>query len=84
VCLGSQEFGPRGSHAGRCWFDAGGLPDVPDGGGADLVAETGELAVDPSIPHVGCQLEVVEALAPQRADEAFRDRIRAALEPGCG
>jgi hypothetical protein len=46
VRLGPQELGPRWPGSARRWVDAGAVQDVPDGGGADLVAEVGELAVD--------------------------------------
>ena len=41
-------FGPS-----RRGVDSGGVQDFPDGGGADLVAEAGELAVDASISPRG-------------------------------
>ena len=46
VRLGPQKLGPRGSGAARRRVDAGAVQDFPDGGGADLVAEAGEFAVD--------------------------------------
>ena len=46
VRLGPQELGPGGSGSARRGVDAGGVQDGPDGGGADLVAEAGEFAVD--------------------------------------
>ena len=51
-CLGlrSEELRPGRSGPPRCRVDSGGVQDVPDGGGADLVAEVGELAVDPPVP----------------------------------
>jgi hypothetical protein len=50
VHLSSQELGPRGSSSPAGGIDACGVQDLPDGGGADLVAETGEFAVDAAIP----------------------------------
>src|SRR4051794_1082906 len=42
--LRPQKLAPRWSGPPRCRVDAGGVQDSPDGGGADLVAEVGELA----------------------------------------
>jgi hypothetical protein len=53
VRLGPQELGPRWPGSARRWVDAGAVQDVPDGGGADLVAEAGEFAVDASISPGG-------------------------------
>jgi hypothetical protein len=39
VGLGGQELSPGRAGSARCWVDAGGVRDVPDGGGADAVAE---------------------------------------------
>jgi hypothetical protein len=50
VRLRPQELTPRRSGSPRRWVDAGGVQDGPDGGGADLVAEAGELAVDAAVP----------------------------------
>jgi hypothetical protein len=49
VRLGPQELGPRWSGSARRWVDAGRVQDLPDGRGADLVAEAGEFAVDASV-----------------------------------
>ena len=49
VRLGPQELGPRWPGSARRWVDAGAVQDVPDGGGADLVAEAGEFAVDAAV-----------------------------------
>ena len=49
VRLGPQELAPRWSGPPRRRVDAGVVQDGPDGGGADLVAEAGEFAVDASI-----------------------------------
>jgi len=48
-----QELRP--GRSGPPWrgIDAGGVQDFPDGGGADLVAESGEFAVDAAIPPSG-------------------------------
>jgi hypothetical protein len=51
--LCAQELGPRGSGSSRRWVDAGVVEDVPDRGGAELVAEAGEFAVDPSVSPGG-------------------------------
>jgi hypothetical protein len=53
VRLGPQQLGPRWSGSPRRGVDAGVVQDGPDGGGADLVAEPGELAMDPSISPGG-------------------------------
>ena len=53
VRLGVQELAPRWSGSPRCGVDPGGVQDRPDGGGADLVAEAGEFAVDASISPGG-------------------------------
>ena len=53
VRLGSQELGPRGSGSAGRGIDAGAVQDLPDGGGADLVAEAGEFAVDASVAPGG-------------------------------
>jgi hypothetical protein len=49
VGLGSEELGPRGSGSAGRRVDASVVQDLPDGGGADLVAEAGEFAVDASV-----------------------------------
>ena len=46
VRLRAQELAPGRSGATRCGIDPGCVEDRPDRGGADLVAEAGELAVD--------------------------------------
>jgi hypothetical protein len=46
VGLEGQELSPGWAAAAGCWVDAGPLEDVPDGGGADAVAEPGQFAVD--------------------------------------
>ena len=51
--LRSEELRPGRSGPPRRGVDAGGVQDLPDGGGADLVAEAGEFAVDASVPPVG-------------------------------
>jgi len=43
--LRSEELRPGRTGASRCGIDAGRAEDSPDGGGADLVAESGEFAV---------------------------------------
>ena len=47
--LRSEELRPGRSGPPRRGVDAGGVQDSPDGGGADLVAEAGEFAVDASV-----------------------------------
>jgi hypothetical protein len=42
--LGGQKLLPAVGCAPRCWVDAGGLEDLPDGGGRDLVPEARQLA----------------------------------------
>jgi hypothetical protein len=49
VGLGAEELGPGGSGPPCRRGDAGCVQDLPDGGGADLVAESGEFAVDASV-----------------------------------
>jgi hypothetical protein len=49
VGLGLEEFGPGGSGSAGGWVEAGVVQDLPDGGGADFVAEAGEFAVDSSV-----------------------------------
>jgi hypothetical protein len=44
---------PAGGCASRCGVDAGGLEDLPDGRGRDLVPEAGQLAADPPVAQVG-------------------------------
>lgn len=53
VRLRPQKLSPRGS--GSTWgrVDAGTVEDLPDRRGADLIAETGKLAVDPSVSPGG-------------------------------
>jgi hypothetical protein len=53
MCLRPQKLPPRRSGPPRRRVDAGGVQDRPDGGGADLVAEAGEFAVDASVSPVG-------------------------------
>jgi hypothetical protein len=50
VGLCAEELGPGRSGPPRRRIDPGGVQDRPDGGRADLVAESGELAVDAAIP----------------------------------
>lgn len=47
--LGSQELGPSHVGATGCGVDALVLEDSPDGGGAYVVAEAGEFAVDSAV-----------------------------------
>ena len=47
--LGGQELLPAGGCALRGGVDAGGLEDLPDSRGRDLVAEAGQLAADPPV-----------------------------------
>ncbi len=47
--LGGQELLPAGGRALWRGVDAGGLEDLPDGGGRDLMPEAGELAADPAV-----------------------------------
>jgi hypothetical protein len=49
VCLAAQERGPGLLVATRCWVDAVGSEDFPDGGGSDLDGEAGEFAVDAAV-----------------------------------
>jgi hypothetical protein len=53
VRLVPQELGPCRSGAAGRGIDAGAVQDLPGGGGADLVAEASELAVDPSVSPGG-------------------------------
>ena len=54
--LGRQEGTPRRPSSTGCRIDAGAVEDST-GRGADLVAEAGELAVDPSVsPQLGFSL----------------------------
>jgi hypothetical protein len=53
LCLRSEELRPGRTGPARRGVDPGGVQDFPDGGGADLVAETGEFAVDAAIPPGG-------------------------------
>jgi hypothetical protein len=46
VGLGAEEVAPGGRQPPCRRVDASSLEDSPDGGGADLVAESGEFAVD--------------------------------------
>jgi hypothetical protein len=48
--LRSEELYPGRFGPPRRGVDVGGVQDSPDGGGAELVAEPGELAVDPPVP----------------------------------
>jgi hypothetical protein len=48
--LRMKELRPGRSGSPRRRVDSGGVQDSPHGGGADLVAETGELAMDAAIP----------------------------------
>ena len=47
--LRAEELRPGRSGPPRRGIDPGRVEDLPDGGGADLVAESGELAVDAAI-----------------------------------
>ena len=49
VGLRSQELRPGRSGPAWRWVDPGGVQDLPDRGGADLVAEAGEFAVDAAV-----------------------------------
>jgi hypothetical protein len=49
VGLRLEELRPSRSGPPRCGVDSGGVQNCPDGGGADLVAEADEFAVDASI-----------------------------------
>ena len=69
VRLGPQELGPRWSGPPRRRVDSGGVQDGPDGGGADLVAEAGELAVDAAVPPGG----ILGGQADDEAAEAGGD-----------
>ena len=51
--LGGQELPPAVGPAPRRGADAGGLEDLPDGGGRDLVPQTRQLAADPPVAQVG-------------------------------
>jgi hypothetical protein len=53
VGLSSEELGPGGSGSAGRRVDASVVQDLPDGGGADLVAEAGEFAVDASVAPGG-------------------------------
>jgi hypothetical protein len=53
VGLGAQERGSGGAVPLRCGVDAVLLEDIPQGGGGDLDAEGGELAVDTPVPPTG-------------------------------
>src|SRR3954470_7428805 len=53
VGLGPQELGPGWSGPSGRGVDAGVVQDCPDGGGADLVAEAGEFAVDAAVAPGG-------------------------------
>jgi hypothetical protein len=53
VGLGSKEVGPGGAAASGRGIDACAVQDCPDGGGADLVAEAGEFAMDASVAPGG-------------------------------
>jgi hypothetical protein len=70
VRLCPQELSPRGpgSTAGRR-VNAGAAKDLPDSGGADLVAEAGEFAVDPSVAPGG----VLGGQAHDQGAQAGRD-----------
>src|SRR3954470_20045238 len=53
VGLGPQELGPGWSGSPGRGVDAGVVQDGPDGGGADLVAEADEFAVEASVSPGG-------------------------------
>ena len=53
VGLRAEELGPGRSGSPRRGVDPGAVEDRPDGGGSDLVAESGEFAVYASIPPGG-------------------------------
>jgi hypothetical protein len=48
--LCAEELRPGRSGPSRCGIEPGGAKDLPDGRGADPVAESGEFAVDAAIP----------------------------------
>jgi hypothetical protein len=47
--LGAQELPPARARAARCWIDARGMQDLPDGGRRNYYAKLGQLAVDPAV-----------------------------------
>jgi hypothetical protein len=53
VRLGPQELTPRWSGPSGRGVDAGAVQDGPDGGGADPIAEAGELAVEAAVSPGG-------------------------------
>ena len=53
VRLGPQELRPGRSGPPRRGVDAGAMQDGPDGGGADPIAEAGELAVEAAVSPGG-------------------------------
>ena len=59
-CLGAQEGAPTGVGSPRCGAAAGPGEDAPDGAGADVVAKSGEFALDAVMPNVGSPARVVE------------------------
>jgi hypothetical protein len=69
VGLAGQELSPGGAGAPGCGVDAGGVEDLPDGGGVDAVAESGEFAVDSSVAPSGVS-------AGQSQDELLDRRSR--------
>lgn len=53
VCLRPQELCPSRTGSSGCGIDPGSAKDLPDGGGSDLVAKPGELAVDAAVAPGG-------------------------------
>jgi hypothetical protein len=53
VCLGAEELRPSRTGPPRRGIDPGRMKDLPHGGGADLIAEPGQLPVHASIPPRG-------------------------------
>ena len=51
--LVEQELSPGRAAAAGCWVDAGVVQDVPYGGGADGMAESGQFAVDSAVAPAG-------------------------------
>jgi hypothetical protein len=53
-CLRTQKLSPGRSGSTSRWVDPGCMQDLPDRGGADPIAQTGELAMDTAVEDRGC------------------------------
>jgi len=80
VRLRAQELRPGRSGPPRCGIYPGSVQDLPDCGGADLVAESGEFAVDAAVAPGG----VLGGQANDQGTDTFGDGGPARSVARCG